>query len=314
MSIRMNVKISAKDKNEIKKLSEHENVIEKIANSFAPCILGLEEIKKSIVLQMFGSDRGGIHILLVGDPGTRTIEFVKAAAEIHPNPNVVYHLNNTYASDMLLKDELACICELGREENVDTMRMLESLRHDKIKTSILAATVPTYGRFDPYLPISCQVNFYSHVIPLFDLKFGLRDVPDKDRDDETAKRFLNSEKIEIEQEIENSLMKKYLSYARQYIHPKLNDAAKDKIREFFVGLRSKFSSEDQIPLHFGQLVCLAKLAEAAARCRLDNVANKDDALTAIGVMKASLRQFGFDPETGKIDIDRAEGREKQNQI
>ena len=308
MVIRMNVKISAKDKNEIKKLSEHGNVIENIANSFAPNIFGSEEVKESIVLQMFGSDRGGIHILLVGDPGTCAVELVKAAAEIHPNPNVVYHPDNAYTS-MMPEGSLACICELGREENADAMRMLESLKHDKIKTSILAATAPTFGRFDPYLPISCQVNFHSYIIPLFDLKFGLRDVPDKSKDDEIAKRFLNSEKIE--QEIENSLMKKYLCYARQHIHPKLNDDAKDRIREFFVGLRSKSSPEEgPIPLHFGQLVSLAKLAEAAARCRFDNVANKDDALVAIEMMKASLRQFGFDPEIGKIDIDRAEGRKK----
>jgi DNA replicative helicase MCM subunit Mcm2 (Cdc46/Mcm family) len=33
----------------------------------------------------------------------------------------------------------------------------------------------------------------------------------------------------------------------------------------------------------------------------------EDAKRAIELMKISLRQFGFDPETGMFDIDRAEG-------
>ena len=49
------------------------------------------------------------------------------------------------------------------------------------------------------------------------------------------------------------------------------------------------------------------MAEAAAKIQLRGEVTKEDALRSINLMKASLRQFGFEPETGMIDIDRAEG-------
>ena len=50
------------------------------------------------------------------------------------------------------------------------------------------------------------------------------------------------------------------------------------------------------------------MAEASAKIQLRDKITVDDALRAVTLMKASLRQFGFEPETGKIDIDRAEGQ------
>jgi replicative DNA helicase Mcm len=35
---------------------------------------------------------------------------------------------------------------------------------------------------------------------------------------------------------------------------------------------------------------------------------KEDAIRAINLMKASLREFGFEAETGRFDVDRLEGR------
>ena len=49
------------------------------------------------------------------------------------------------------------------------------------------------------------------------------------------------------------------------------------------------------------------MAEASAKIQLRSKISADDALRAIRLMSATLRQFGFEQETGKIDIDRAEG-------
>jgi replicative DNA helicase Mcm len=56
-----------------------------------------------------------------------------------------------------------------------------------------------------------------------------------------------------------------------------------------------------------QYEALIRLAEASAKIQLRDTVTKEDAVRAINLMKASLRQFGFDPESGMIDIDRAEG-------
>lgn len=71
--------LSDEDIKEIKKLSKSEGVAEDICGSIAPSVFGYDNIKKAIMLQLFGSDslihkdgtfrRGDIHILLMGDPG-----------------------------------------------------------------------------------------------------------------------------------------------------------------------------------------------------------------------------------------------------
>ena len=73
------VKISEEDERQIQELAADPMVFEKLAASIAPSIWGYEEIKKALVLQMFGGvrkivtdrsvKRGEIHILLCGDPG-----------------------------------------------------------------------------------------------------------------------------------------------------------------------------------------------------------------------------------------------------
>jgi replicative DNA helicase Mcm len=71
--------ITDEDERQILELSEDPMVFENLARSITPSIWGYEEIKKSLVLQLFSGvqkvhadgqkSRGDIHILLVGDPG-----------------------------------------------------------------------------------------------------------------------------------------------------------------------------------------------------------------------------------------------------
>jgi len=73
------LKISDEDEQQIIELSQDPKIYEKLARSISPSVYGYEEIKKSLVLQLFGGvkktladgskSRGDMHILLVGDPG-----------------------------------------------------------------------------------------------------------------------------------------------------------------------------------------------------------------------------------------------------
>ncbi|MEM5834221.1 MAG: hypothetical protein QXH68_02375, partial [Candidatus Aenigmatarchaeota archaeon] len=74
------IEISEEDEKKIIELSRDPNLYQKLVNSIAPTIYGLEEIKEAILLQMFGGNeeimpdgtriRGEIHILLIGEPST----------------------------------------------------------------------------------------------------------------------------------------------------------------------------------------------------------------------------------------------------
>ena len=86
--------ITEEDENQIQELAVDPKVFEKFTQSIAPSIYGHDEIKQSLVLQLFGgvkkikSDggriRGDIHILLVGDPGVAKSQMLKFISDIAP--------------------------------------------------------------------------------------------------------------------------------------------------------------------------------------------------------------------------------------
>ena len=101
---------------------------------------------------------------------------------------------------------------------------------------------------------------------------------------------------------------KYIAYAKQKIKPKLTKAAITAIKNYYVNLRNPKGVKDDairpIPISARQLEGLIRLTEASAKLRLDEKANKDDALRAIELLNHCLMQVGFDPESGQIDMDR----------
>lgn len=179
------------------------------------------------------------------------------------------------------------------------------------KTAILAGGNPKFGRFDPYLPIKEQLEIGDVLLSRFDLRFALRDVPSQERDEKIAEHIMNMRHFDQESArpvIDPELLRKYISYARINSHPKLTKEAAKKIKEFYLNMRSKSGEESPVSITLRQYDSLIRLAEASAKVRLDNKVREEDAQRAINLMSASLRQFGFEPETGKIDIDRVEGQ------
>jgi replicative DNA helicase Mcm len=180
----------------------------------------------------------------------------------------------------------------------------------RCETTILAAANPKFGRFDPYEPIAKQINMPPALINRFDLIFSIKDLPDKDKDEELAHFILTLHKKHHTEEVEvhTDLLRKYLIYARQKIVPKLSEQALEELKEYYVRMRSSGISEEKgikaIPISARQLEALVRLAEATAKIRLSDTITRKDAKYAINLLHYCLEQVGMDPETGKIDIDR----------
>src|SRR3989339_1112482 len=93
------LKISDEDEQQIIELSQDPKIYEKLARSISPSVYGYEEIKKSLVLQLFGGvkktladgskSRGDMHILLVGDPGVAKSVTLTFMASISPKGRYV---------------------------------------------------------------------------------------------------------------------------------------------------------------------------------------------------------------------------------
>jgi len=177
------------------------------------------------------------------------------------------------------------------------------------QTAILAGGNPKLGRFDPYIPIREQVDIDDVLLSRFDLKFALRDLPNPELDSKIADHILRMRQFEEETKpfFEPEFIRKWIAYARARIHPTLTPEAGNRLKEFYLEMRLKAGEEAPIAITLRQYEALLRLAEASARVRLSDKVEVEDAERAIRLMKVSLRQFGFEPETGRIDIDRAEG-------
>jgi len=178
------------------------------------------------------------------------------------------------------------------------------------RCSVLAAANPKFGRFDTYKSIAEQIDLPSTILSRFDLIFVIEDKPHEEKDRELARHILKTHKEdELLIEIEPELLRKYIAYARKNVNPKLTDEAMKVLEEFYVSMRSSATDEDSpVPITVRQLEAIIRLAEASARVKLKDKVEAEDAKRAIRLAKSCLKQVGYDPETGKIDIDKVEGR------
>jgi replicative DNA helicase Mcm len=230
--------------------------------------------------------------------------------------------NNFVANGVFVHN---CIDEFEKIEKTDQIALHEAMEQNTIsiakasivatlpaQTSILAGGNPKLGRFDPYIPIKEQIDVPETLLSRFDLKFALRDIPNPELDAKVAEHILKSRHYgeeEIKPAIEADLLKKYVAYARKNCHPKLSKEAGEEIKNFFLSLREKVGVEEAaVPITLRQYEALIRLAEASAKVQLRDTVTREDAIRAINLMKASLREFGFEAETGRFDVDRLEGR------
>lgn len=57
------------------------------------------------------------------------------------------------------------------------------------------------------------------------------------------------------------LLRKYIAYAREYVHPLLNEEAKQEVNDFYLQLRQSQYSNDSTPITPRQLESLVRLAQ-----------------------------------------------------
>jgi len=157
--------ISEEDEKQILDLSEDPDVFKKLALSIAPSVWGYEEIKQSLVLQLFSGvrkvlsdgskSRGDIHILLIGDPGVAKSVTLGFMANIAPKGRYVVGKSASGAglTATVVRDEylrgwsleagamvlankgLVCIDELEKMDPQDRSAMHEAMEQQTVTIS-----------------------------------------------------------------------------------------------------------------------------------------------------------------------------------
>lgn len=199
----------------------------------------------------------------------------------------------------------------------------------KSRCALLGAANPKYGRFDKYEGIAKQINMPPALLSRFDLIFVLTDELNESVDNSIASHILqshyagqlseqykhgknteitseiiNSEIEFIEPKIKPDILRKYIAYAKREIYPIMDNEARQKLIDFYLGLRKLGEKRDSpVPVTARQLEALVRLCEASARIRLSNKITIEDADRVIRIVDSCLKQVGVDPETGLFDAD-----------
>ena len=157
--------ISEEDEKTILELSKDPEIFDKLSQSIVPSVWGYEEIKKSLVLQLFSGvrkvhtdgqkSRGDIHILLIGDPGVAKSVTLNFMADISPKGRYVVGKSASGAglTATVVRDEylrgwsleagamvlankgLVCIDELEKMDPQDRSSMHEAMEQQTITIS-----------------------------------------------------------------------------------------------------------------------------------------------------------------------------------
>ncbi len=346
--------ITPEDEKLIKDLANDPAVYDRLIASIAPGIFGFEEIKESIMLQLFGGVahvlpdgsriRGNIHILLTGDPGIGKSVLLKLVSSLVPRGRYVSGsgVSGAGLTATVVKNEaiggwvleagalilcnkgLIAIDEFDKMSRDDQIAMHEATSIETVsiakasivatlpaQTAVLAGANPKFGRFDPYVPIAQQIDIPETLLSRFDLKFALRDIPDRTKDEKLASHIVASRASPefAEPPIGTNLLRKYIAYTKKITDIELTPDVANMIKNFYVDMRNQYSGEEvqTVSITLRQYEALIRLAEASAKIRLDTKVRITDAERAIKLMKATLYQLGYDVESGRIDIDRVEG-------
>ena len=286
------------------------------------------------------SIRGDINILFVGDPGTAKSELLKYASRLAPRGLYASGKGSTAAGltaavvrersgmmmleagTVVLADKgIACIDEFDKMRNEDRTALHEAMEQQTVsiakgginatlnaRTAVLAAANPELGRYDNYKTFNDQINIDTPLLTRFDLIFAIKDTPNVPKDERLAKHILDiheTGKITVDVPLEFELLKKYISYAKNFI-PQLSPEAKKLIQDYYVKTRQSPAKDEEgnqgIPITPRALEGMVRLAKARARALFRDIATEEDAEYARNLVRAMYESVGTDPETGEVDF------------
>lgn len=237
---------------------------------------------------------------------------------------------------------VAAVDEMDKMEKGDRSALHEAMEQQSIsvakagitatlksRCALLGAANPKYGRFDMFGDLSDQINMPPSLLSRFDLIFIMTDQPEHKRDLAIAEHILKAhstgeliaqhkktpipgvtEEYILQQlkpvmpDIEPSLFRKYVAYAKRSCYPILSAEAKEALVNYYLKLRGIAEPNKPVPVTARQLEALVRLAEASARIRLSDAIEQSDAERVIHIVDACLRQIAYDARTGTFDIDK----------
>jgi replicative DNA helicase Mcm len=318
----------------LKKASKEEDFTKKLTNSFAPLIIGYEDIKFSILLMLAGGystvKRNDINILLVGDPSLAKSELLKECSKISNKSmytsgrgasaagltiGIVKMENGTQVAQAgvlpLCNEGHACIDEFDKMNPDDRSAMHEGMEQQTVsiakagfrmtlpaKASILAAANPKYGKYDIESSLIDNINIPVPLVSRFDLIWLIRDVVNVDEDSRKAQHVLDTftgNDMSGTTYLDRDQLTSYLNYIREY-QPTITLEAKQKLAEIYKTMRQLSVSNDSLAIGVRQLEALARLATAHAKILFKDKVEVSDVLIVEALLKRMFGSLGVNTD------------------
>lgn len=183
------------------------------------------------------------------------------------------------------------------------------------RTSILASANPIESRYNPNISVVENIQLPPTLLSRFDLIYLILDSPNVEHDRRLAQHLVGlyyETPNVVEPPIDQTLLRDYIHYARDNIHPELSDEAANCLLDSYLEMRNPGGGSAAAVGAHGtrtisatprQLESLVRLSEALAKMRYGTVVTRHDAREAVRLMKVATQAAATDPRTGRIDMD-----------
>jgi len=180
------------------------------------------------------------------------------------------------------------------------------------RTSVLASANPKESRYNPNMSVVENIQLPPTLLSRFDLIYLILDSPNVEQDRRLAQHLVGlyyETPNVVEPPLDQALLRDYIEYARENIHPEISDEASAQLVESYLEMRnppgSAFGANGTrtISATARQLESLIRLSEALAKMRYSNIVTRADAREAVRLMKVATQAAATDPRTGRIDMD-----------
>jgi replicative DNA helicase Mcm len=280
--------------------------------------------------------RGEIHVCLIGEPGVAKSEILQFTSKVAPRsvlasgksssaaglsaaivkgPNDIMYLE---IGVLPMADQgIAIVDEFDKIRTEDKSALHEGMEQSTLtvnkagfhmtlntRTSVLAALNPVGGLYDSNLSLMENVKIPAPLLSRFDLITVLLDRPTPVGDMAIAKHILSEhmkESYESAPPIPLAMLKKYLTYVRLNVKPRLMPGKVSDLLADYYGQLRKQSEAGKPPVTIRVLESLIRLSTARAKILLHTEVQEDDAVTAITLMQRMLKDIFTDAKTGVID-------------
>lgn len=236
---------------------------------------------------------------------------------------------------LVLADKGICLIdEFDKMNDQDRVSIHEAMEQQSIsiskagivtslqaRCSVIAAANPIGGRYDSSKNFSQNVELTDPIVSRFDILCVVKDVVDPVTDEMLAKFVVDShfnsqakganlddkslghsqENIEATamtadpEIIPQDLLKKYITYTKLNVFPRLHDADLDKLTQVYAELRRESSHGQGVPIAVRHIESMIRMSEAHARMHLRQHVTQEDVDMAIRVLLDSFistQKFG----------------------